>query len=104
MKHALGHSLMVEHRTLTPLVLVRIQLPQPVIEKHTQRVYFLLPGQLDRPEQSAWPIRRRTINNHSKTDMFNRVFVYGWFIVCQGRAAPTKVSKLAHRGKFLFVF
>ncbi len=26
---ALGHSLMVEHRTLTPLVLVRIQLPQP---------------------------------------------------------------------------
>ena len=25
----LGHSLMVEHRTLTPLVLVRIQLPQP---------------------------------------------------------------------------
>ena len=29
---ALGHSLMVEHRTLTPLVLVRIQLPQPKIQ------------------------------------------------------------------------
>ena len=28
---ALGHSLMVEHRTLTPLVLVRIQLPQPLV-------------------------------------------------------------------------
>ena len=41
----------------------------------------------DRPEcrRHAWPIRRRTINNHSKTDMFNRVFAYGWFIVCQGR-------------------
>ena len=31
-RHALGHSLMVEHRTLTPLVLVRIQLPQPKIQ------------------------------------------------------------------------
>lgn len=29
MRDILGHSLMVEHRTLTPLVLVRIQLPQP---------------------------------------------------------------------------
>ena len=32
MRSALGHSLMVEHRTLTPLVLVRIQLPQPKIQ------------------------------------------------------------------------
>ena len=28
----LGHSLMVELRTLTPSVLVRIQLPQPKIQ------------------------------------------------------------------------
>ena len=33
---ALGHSLMVELRTLTPLVLVRIQLPQP---RCTSRIF-----------------------------------------------------------------
>ena len=37
---ALGHSLMVELRTLTPSVLVRIQLPQPKIQ--TPRVGVLL--------------------------------------------------------------
>ena len=83
---------MVEHRTLTPLVLVRIQLPQPVIEKHTQRVYFFI----TRAAGSARAKRMANIiNNHSKTDMFNRVFVYGWFIVCQGRAAPTKFVQKA---------
>ena len=43
----------------------------------------------------AWRIRRRTINNHSKTDMFNRVFVYGWFIVCQRAIAPTTLCHFA---------
>ena len=50
------------------------------------RFILLQPPGLNRdaPERSAWRIRRRTINNHSKTDIFNRVFDYGWFIVCQG--------------------
>ena len=30
--NALGNSLMVERRTLTPLVLVRIQVPQPIFQ------------------------------------------------------------------------
>ena len=47
------------------------------------------------PTRHAWRIRRRTINNHSKTDMFNRVFVYGWFIVCQGGIAPTTLRHFA---------
>ena len=62
----------------------------------------------------AWRIRRWTINNHSKTDMFNRVFDYGWFIVCQGSPAPTTLRKCFGwqatkfkplvRGGVLFVF
>ncbi len=41
---ALGHSLMVEHRTLTPLVLVRIQLPQPKIQTPFWVFLFLVLG------------------------------------------------------------
>ena len=43
-KHALGHSLMVEHRTLTPLVLVRIQLPQPKIQTPLVGVLIFIHG------------------------------------------------------------
>ena len=39
---ALGHSLMVEHRTLTPSVLVRIQLPQPKFQNLPIGASFLL--------------------------------------------------------------
>ena len=45
-------------------------------------------GRKDAPERIAWRIRRRTINNHSKTDIVNRVFVYGCFIVCRGGLRP----------------
>ena len=37
---ALGHSLTVELRTLTPSVLVRIQLPQPRIKMPLRHFYF----------------------------------------------------------------
>jgi hypothetical protein len=36
--------------------------------------------------------------------MFNRVFVYGWFIGRQGRIAPTTKFKTATKGGFSFVF
>lgn len=42
MPGTLGHSLMVEHRTLTPLVLVRIQLPQPRCTTVRLRAVFYL--------------------------------------------------------------
>ena len=41
---ALGHSLMVELRTLTPSVLVRIQLPQPKIQTPARVFLFLVMG------------------------------------------------------------
>ena len=52
----------------------------------------------------AWPIRRRTINNHSKTDIVNRVFVYGWVIVCQGGFRPDQRVQTARQERFFFCF
>ena len=48
----LGHSLTVELRTLTPSVLVRIQLPQPKIKTPLWRFYFWFVGRAVRPRNN----------------------------------------------------
>ena len=58
MRPALGHSLTVELRTLTPSVLVRIQLPQPPFASVTMR----------------WQARAEQFTRRSATRSFNEVW------------------------------
>lgn len=53
MPGTLGHSLMVEHRTLTPLVLVRIQLPQPKIQNAQSGVFNFWTWVMVRPRNDS---------------------------------------------------
>ena len=55
MRPALGHSLTVELRTLTPSVLVRIQLPQPRIQPACRGFnYWFWVAQFNHAMNIAW--------------------------------------------------
>ena len=55
----------------------------------------------------AWRLRRRTFSNHTKTDIFNRVFVLWLINVCRGTHPPKPSHQKIHRTskvRFFFEF
>ena len=63
MTPALGHSLTVELRTLTPSVLVRIQLPQPKIKTPCVAFLFLVCGAMVQPRNQRLLVRQWVSEN-----------------------------------------
>lgn len=100
-RRALGHSLMVELRTLTPSVLVRIQLPQPIFKR---------PG-MGRFNIGLWCVglchaticcTGSTMSKREQTKCSSSANECPAGILCRGNpAAPTKIQTLRNGIFFL---